>query len=128
MPRKLNLFSSSDENVGGTYSSASIFFNSHSGGWSPNWVHSARRPLIGLLYLPRVTVRMENLVELIWQGKQEYSEKSCPNATLSTINPTSPDPGSNPGRRGGKPATNRLSSGAANLRQLVIIFSSNFAN
>jgi hypothetical protein len=23
-----------------------IFLNSHSGGWSPNWVHSARRPLI----------------------------------------------------------------------------------
>jgi hypothetical protein len=27
------------------------------GGWSPNWVPSARRPLTGLLYLPRV---MEN--------------------------------------------------------------------
>jgi hypothetical protein len=33
------------------------------GGWSPNWVHLARRPLTGLLYLPRVIVRMENLVE-----------------------------------------------------------------
>jgi hypothetical protein len=33
------------------------------GGWSPNWVHSARRSLSGLLYLPRVIVRMENLVE-----------------------------------------------------------------
>jgi hypothetical protein len=40
-----------------------FFFNLHSGGWSPNWVHSARRPLIGLLYLPRVIVRLENLVE-----------------------------------------------------------------
>jgi hypothetical protein len=28
-------------------------------------------------------------------------------------NPTLPDPGLNPGRRGGKPATNRLSYGAA---------------
>jgi hypothetical protein len=36
---------------------------SHSGGWSPNWVHSARRPFTGLLYLPRVIVRMENLME-----------------------------------------------------------------
>jgi hypothetical protein len=35
----------------------------HSGGWGPNWVHSARRPLTGLLYLPRVIGRMENLVE-----------------------------------------------------------------
>jgi hypothetical protein len=39
------------------------FFNLHTGGWSPNWVHSTRRPLNGLLYLPRVIVRMENLVE-----------------------------------------------------------------
>jgi hypothetical protein len=23
------------------------FFNLHSGGWSPNWVHSARRPFTG---------------------------------------------------------------------------------
>jgi hypothetical protein len=29
-------------------------------------------------------------------------------------NPTWPDPGLNPGRRGGKPAINRLSYGAAN--------------
>jgi hypothetical protein len=48
-----------------------------------------------------------------WQGKPKYSEKTCPSATFSTTNPTWPDPGSNPGRRGGKPATNRLSYGAA---------------
>jgi hypothetical protein len=48
-----------------------------------------------------------------WQEKPKYSEKPCPSATLSTTNPTWPDPGSNPGRRGGKPATNRLSYGAA---------------
>jgi hypothetical protein len=40
-----------------------FFFNLHSGGWSRNWVHSARRPFTGLLYLPQVNVRMENLVE-----------------------------------------------------------------
>jgi hypothetical protein len=39
-----------------------FFFNLLSGEWSPNCVHSARRPLTGLLYLPRVIVRMENLV------------------------------------------------------------------
>jgi hypothetical protein len=50
-----------------------------------------------------------------WQGKPKYSEKTCPSATLSTTNPTWPDPGSNPGRRGGKSATNPLSYGAANL-------------
>jgi hypothetical protein len=48
-----------------------------------------------------------------WQGKPKYSEKTCPSATLSATNPTLPYPGSNPGRRGGKPATNRLSYGAA---------------
>jgi hypothetical protein len=47
------------------------------------------------------------------QGKLKYSENTCPNATLSTTNPTWPDPGSNPGRRGGKLATNRLSYGMA---------------
>jgi hypothetical protein len=50
-----------------------------------------------------------------WQGKPKYSEKTCPSATLSTTNSTWPDPGSNPGRRGGKPATIRLSYGVALL-------------
>jgi hypothetical protein len=40
-----------------------FFSNSHSGGWIPNWVHSPRRPLNGLLYLSRVIMMMENLVE-----------------------------------------------------------------
>jgi hypothetical protein len=44
-----------------------------------------------------------------WQGKPKYSEINCPSTTLSTINPTRPDVGSNPGRHDGKPATNRLS-------------------
>jgi hypothetical protein len=48
-----------------------------------------------------------------WQGKPKYSEKTCPSVTLSTTNPTWLDPGSNPGCRGGKPATNRLSYGVA---------------
>jgi hypothetical protein len=48
-----------------------------------------------------------------WQGKQQYSEKTCPSATLPTTNPTWIDMGSNPGRCRGKPATNRLSYGTA---------------
>jgi hypothetical protein len=48
-----------------------------------------------------------------WLGKPKYSEKTCPSATLVTTNHTLLDPGLNPGRRGGKPATNRLSYGAA---------------
>jgi hypothetical protein len=34
--------------------------------------------------------------------------KTCPSATLSTTNPTWTDPGSNPGLRDGRPATNCL--------------------
>jgi hypothetical protein len=48
-------------------------------------------------------------------GKGNRSTRRKP-ATLSTTNPTRLDPRLNPGRRGGKPATNRLSSGAAALR------------
>jgi hypothetical protein len=48
-----------------------------------------------------------------WQGKPKYSEKTCPSISFSTTNPTWPDLGSNPGRRDGKPATNRLSYGTA---------------
>jgi hypothetical protein len=42
--------------------------------------------------------------------------KTCPSATLPTTNPTWTDPGSNPGLRGGRPATNRLSYGTALTR------------
>jgi hypothetical protein len=48
----------------------------------------------------------------IGRGNQ-YSEKTCPSVSLSTTNPTRPDLGSNSGRCGGKPATNRLSYGTA---------------
>jgi hypothetical protein len=48
-----------------------------------------------------------------WQGKPKYSEKTYSSANLFTTNATRPDLGSNPGRRGGKPATNRLSCDTA---------------
>jgi hypothetical protein len=43
---------------------------------------------------------------------EEYSEKTCPSAALSTTNPIR-CPDANLGRRGGKPATNPLSCGTA---------------
>jgi hypothetical protein len=55
---------------------------------------------------------VEKLGNEDWQGKPKYSEKTCPNATLSTTNLTC-CPDANPGRRGGKPATTRLSYGTA---------------
>jgi hypothetical protein len=39
--------------------------------------------------------------------------KTCPSVTLSTTNPTWIDPGLNPGIRGERPGTNRLSHGTA---------------
>jgi hypothetical protein len=65
-----------------------------------------------LLYLPRVIV-MENFVGWRLAREIKYSEKTCPSATLSTTSSTWPDMCANPSRGGGKPATNRLSYGAA---------------
>jgi hypothetical protein len=47
-----------------------------------------------------------------WQGKLNYSKKTCPRATLSTTNPTWLDLGLNLSCRG-KPAINCLSYGMA---------------
>ena len=59
-------------------------------------------------------------VELNWQEKTKVpGEKTCPSTTLSTTNPTWTEPGSNPGLRGGRPATNRLSHGTATLTVLL---------
>jgi hypothetical protein len=71
----------------------------------------------GLLYQPRMIGDVDcggkNWWNKDWQGKPKYSEKICPRGTLFTTNPTWLDPVLNPGSRGGKPATNRLSYGAA---------------
>jgi hypothetical protein len=75
-----------------------------------NWVHSALQPLIGLLCQPRV-ITMEKLVEWL-VGETEVLGENLPRAALSTTNPTCCQ-GANPGRRGGKPATNRFSYGTA---------------
>ena len=56
---------------------------------------------------------MEHRWNKIDSGKPKYSGKICPSATFSTTNPTLTDPGSNPGLRGQRPATNRLSHGTA---------------
>jgi hypothetical protein len=67
----------------------------------------------GLFYKPHVMMIVEQLVEWRLAGETEVLEKTCSSATLSTIYPTWLDPGSNQGRRGGKPAINRLSYDAA---------------
>jgi hypothetical protein len=54
-----------------------------------------------------------------WQAKPKYSVTTCHSTSLSTTNPTWPDSSSNPGRLGGKPATNRLSYGTAYILNLI---------
>jgi hypothetical protein len=59
---------------------------------------------------------MEHQWNEIDRGKPKYSGgggEICPSTILSTTNPTWTDPGSNPGLRGERPATNRLSHGTA---------------
>jgi hypothetical protein len=50
---------------------------------------------------------------MIFAGETEVLGENLPSATLSTTNPPWIDPGANPGLRGERPATNRLSHGTA---------------
>jgi hypothetical protein len=67
--------------------------------------------ITGLLYQPQI---MEKLVEWSLAGETEVLGENLPQSHFCpSQNPTWLDPGLNSGRRGGKPATNRLSYGAA---------------
>jgi hypothetical protein len=71
---------------------------------------------IGLLYQPKMTDDGDcGAIDgmKIGKGNRSTWRKPAHCATLSTTNPTRPNPCSNPGRRGGKPATSRLSYGMA---------------
>jgi hypothetical protein len=78
-----------------------------------SWVHSARRPPIGLLYLPWVIMRIENLKEWWLAGATEIIGEIHPHCHFVHHKSHMSWPGANPGRGGGKPATNRLSYGTA---------------
>jgi hypothetical protein len=54
-------------------------------------------------------------MKLTGENRSTRGEKTCPSATLVSTIPTWTDPGSNPGFRGTRPATNRLSHGTASL-------------
>jgi hypothetical protein len=79
----------------------------------------------GLLCQPRVIVKMivEKQMECRLAGETEVLlEENLPQRHFcSSQNPTWPDPGLNPGCHGGKPATNRLSYGAASQQGIVVV-------
>jgi hypothetical protein len=78
---------------------------SHLGEGESIFFHAVRLwPLFSLLYQAQMIDDDDRL--WIGRGNQVLGE-TCPSATLSTTNLTWPDPGSNPGSRGGKPATNQ---------------------
>jgi hypothetical protein len=58
-------------------------------------------------------MNMEQWWNDIFAGETEVLRENLPSATLSTTNPIWIDPGANPGLRGERPATNRLSHGTA---------------
>jgi hypothetical protein len=60
---------------------------------------------------------------MIFAGETEVLGENLPSATSSTTNPTWIDPGANPGLRGERPATNRLSHGTA-LQQWTEVLNS----
>jgi hypothetical protein len=83
------------------------------GGGAPTWVHSARRPPIGLLYLPRVNMSMENLVEWWLAEETEVLGENLPQYHSVHHKSHMIWPAANPDRSDGKPVTNHLSYGTA---------------
>jgi hypothetical protein len=74
------------------------------------------RPFTGLLYRPWMIDgdgcgAISGMSE--WQVKPKYRKEPCPSAALTTTYPKWRHPGSNTGRRGGQPVTDRLSYGTA---------------
>jgi hypothetical protein len=76
-----------------------------------NWVHSSRRPPIGLVYLSLVIMRIENLVEWWLAREAEVLGENLPQSLFDHHKSRMTWQGANPERHGGKPATNRLSYG-----------------
>jgi hypothetical protein len=84
-----------------------------------NWVHSALRPPIGLSCQPRVIMMMEKLVEWLLAEENEVLGGNLPQCGFVHHKSHMNWPSANPDRRGGKPATNRLSYGTATIQPVA---------
>jgi hypothetical protein len=81
----------------------------------------------GLLCQPRVIVKMIVEKQMEWRlaGETEMLGENLPQRHFCpSQNPTWPDPGLNPGRRSGKPATNLRYGAALPLYQIFLLTSS----
>jgi hypothetical protein len=68
-------------------------------------------------------MNMEQWWNDTFAGETKVLRENLPSANLSTTNPTWIDPGTNPGLRGERPATNCLSHGTAYLNLYVVKYS-----
>jgi hypothetical protein len=91
-----------------------------------NWAHSVRRSPIGLLYLPPVIMRMENLVEWWLAGETEVPGENLPQWHFVHHKSHTTWQSAKPGRRGGNSATNSLSYGTAYRKNML--FQMGFSN
>jgi hypothetical protein len=78
-----------------------------------NWVHSARRPPIGLLYLPRGDFEDGEFGGMMIGSRKRSTRKKPAPVPLCPPQIQHDLMGANPGRRGGKPETNCLNYGTA---------------
>jgi hypothetical protein len=87
------------------------------------WCQTESTPYVATNW-PTAPAPDDRWVWSIWwnencQGKPKYYEETWASATFLTTNPTWFHLRSEPGRRGGKPATNRLSYGTAQTAVLI---------